>query len=263
MGKAFRDLHPWESFLVSVVTWILAVILTAFFSLAGILLVFPVTKLLGFEKRRAMHWISVAWAKVLLRVHPLWRIKVDGLEHLERERHYLFVANHQSLLDIVVAASRIPHHFKFMAKKELFSVPLMGWHMRLAGYIPIDRGRRESAKKALGQVRDWLRKDVSVLFYPEGTRSLDGDIQAFKTGAFKTAIEEQVPIVPVVIEGTGEVTPKHSWLFRKAGTIHVSFLEPLSANNPETGTVDSLRESVRSRMIERLSTIRQTMREPG
>lgn len=252
-----RDLSPVLSYLLSPIAWLVFSFFTLFIFLSGVFIGLPQSLL--FDRagtRRASHTSSRLWGKGIIAACPLWSIGVEGQENLKPGQHYVVVANHQSLLDILVVLAGLPLHFKFMAKKELFSIPVMGWHMTVAGYIPIDRGKKESAREAVASARAWIHKGVSLLFFPEGTRSPDGEIQLFKSGAFKVAAQENVPLLPVIVDGTGDALPKHSWLFKKKSRFLLRICKPVTASSQEPEAIETLKESIRLSMIEELRTLR-------
>ncbi len=243
---------------ISVWVWVSTILLSILFFTIGLLVVLPVSLFFNPGSRRLQHFVAVLWAKMAIMTNPLWKLRVQGAKHVKPGKHYLIIANHQSLLDILVVLAGLPWHlhFKFLAKKELFPIPFFGWQMTLAGYIPIDRSSPESRKRIMGIARDWLRRKVSVLFYPEGTRSLDGEIHAFKTGAFKLAQEENVEILPVVIEGTRDALPKKSWRMEKLSPLLLSIGEPVSVNQKPQERIEKARDQIREEMIRRLAHIR-------
>lgn len=247
-----------KSFLLAVLSlwsWVLAVTLTIFFNLVGFA-VTPVSFLLDRKPRSLIHRVAILWAKSIMGTSPFWRLHVDGQKHVESGAHYVVISNHQSMLDILAALAGIPLNFRFLAKKELFRIPFLGWHMALAGYIPIDRGNPQSGREALVTASQLLKKGISVLFFPEGTRSLDGKIKSFKSGAFKLAQTENLKILPVVMEGTGEALPKKSWVVQNIAHMKVSILKPVSL--PPQQDLESAIESVRSRMAARLDDMRRS-----
>lgn len=240
---------------LSVILWIEAGILTVFWSLLGLIMM-PLSMILDRGTGHLLHGIAALWARSMMVTNPVWQIKVEGLESIQKGRHYVIVANHQSALDILVLLSGLPLHFKFLAKQEIFPIPFIGWHMALAGYIPLDRQSHESGRKAIETASHWLRKSVSVVFFPEGTRSLNGEISAFKMGAFKLAQDENVEILPVVVEGTGDALPKKSWRLLKTTQFFLSIGKPVSLGT-NRDSLESAKNSIRQEMVRCLASIRR------
>ncbi len=237
-------------------TWFFLVFFTVFYVTSGVFLGIPLSFV--FDRTgslRILHQIAVLWAKSFMAFCPFWRLRVEGRENLEPGKHYVVVGNHQSMLDIFAALAGLPLHFKFMAKKELFSIPFLGWHMTFAGYIPINRSSPQSGKEALDRAQQWLSKNVSVLFFPEGTRSLDGEIKKFKAGAFRSAQAAETEILPIVLQGTGDAFPKKSWMMKKFSRIVLSIGKPVKVSKGMD--IDILAEAVRGEMIQRLTGIRK------
>jgi 1-acyl-sn-glycerol-3-phosphate acyltransferase len=137
-----------------------------------------------------------------------WRIRIEG-RWPEAKGAYVVVANHQSFLDIFVL-SNLPHEMKWLAKRSLFQIPWIGWAFRLVGDIPVERGDAASAVVVMQKARDYLAHGMSVMIFPEGTRSKDGNLLPFKAGAFKLALDAGVPILPIAITGTAQGMPKGS-----------------------------------------------------
>ncbi|MCM8775668.1 MAG: 1-acyl-sn-glycerol-3-phosphate acyltransferase [Candidatus Omnitrophica bacterium] len=243
-------------FPVSVIAWVVAFFVTLFFASIGIFLIAPFSLIVGWKARDAMDFLSRIWGRILLILIPLWDLKIEGRKNINPQKNYVIIANHQSILDILVVVAGLDLHFKFLAKKEVFAIPLMGWYMALAGYIPLIRGNHESAKQAIGYAREHLRRGMSVLFFPEGTRSLDGEIHDFKLGAFRLAQDERVDILPVVIDGTGDVAPKRSWLFKKRAHFCLSIGNPISTHGENVPSFEKISASVREEMKARLAVIR-------
>jgi 1-acyl-sn-glycerol-3-phosphate acyltransferase len=154
------------------------------------------------------------------------RISVDGTQNLDPKRNYVYMANHSSLIDIPAMFAYLPYQFRIMAKRELFLVPFMGWHLWTAGNFPVDRGDPRKTARSLHKVIDGVRAGKSLAVFPEGTRSADGRLQEFKPGAFKIAMRAGVPIVPVSIRGTHALLPKHS-LVPRPGRVEVIIGEPI------------------------------------
>ncbi|MFA5159104.1 MAG: lysophospholipid acyltransferase family protein [Candidatus Omnitrophota bacterium] len=251
-----RTLGFWERFFYSLVMWGGTVFLTLFFSLLDLFVALPLSLLFDCGTQRMIHQNSIRWARSIIGFSPIWRIVVIGREHLQKGKHYIIVANHQSLLDILAVCAALPINFKFLAKRELFQIPFMGWSMAAAGYVPVDRGSHKSGREAIHRITRVLKKSVSVLLFPEGTRSPDGKIHAFKMGAFKLARDNNVEILPVVIDGTGQALPKRSWFIKKKSTFIVLVGKPVSLEDFADGSVEEAKEKIRHEMIAQLARIR-------
>jgi 1-acyl-sn-glycerol-3-phosphate acyltransferase len=177
------------------------------------------------SNRGALHAFICRWTHAYLHLNPFWDTKV-----IHRDRipvgAAVIIANHQSMADIV-ASMGLYRPFKFVSKASLFSLPLVGWLMSMIRYVSVERGRPQSMRQMMDDCRMWLRRGVPVLIYPEGTYSPDGKLLPFKRGAFLLAIEEKVPLVPVLIEGTpGLVHEDGPWLSPRC-RIRVTVLEPI------------------------------------
>jgi 1-acyl-sn-glycerol-3-phosphate acyltransferase len=140
-------------------------------------------------------------------INPFWRIRFEGKENLDKKKVYIIVSNHQSAFDIALLY-RINTHFKWVSKRELVKVPVIGWNLLLNKYILIDRKNAFSSKKLLQEGCKNLKMGSSVLIFPEGTRTPDGKVRRFKEGAFLLAQQAKVSILPLVIEGSKDVLPK-------------------------------------------------------
>jgi len=162
------------------------------------------------------------WGRVILGAAGI-RVEYEGQEHARQPGPCVFACNHQSNADIWVVAQALPRSTKFVAKESLFSLPFMGWAMRKAGFIPIDRGNRNRAIRSLRNAVERIRGGCSVIVFPEGTRSRNGRLQPFKKGPFHLAMQAGVPLVPIVIEGSFELMPPGSWRMHR-GTIRMRFL---------------------------------------
>jgi 1-acyl-sn-glycerol-3-phosphate acyltransferase len=163
-------------------------------------------------------------------------------------RPYVVVANHESFVDILLI-SHLPTEMKWMSKIEILRIPLVGWMMRLARDIPLTRGDADSTQKALAAARDRLETKVSVMIFPEGTRSNTGELREFKAGAFKLAIEAQLPILPLAVYGTRDALRKHDWRLGNADAT-VRVLEPVSTAGLTLDDLDDLRRRVRTMIVE-------------
>jgi len=180
-----------------------AVLITAFFSVMVVFLA-----LFG-ARENSIHKIARIWATIILRLSGV-RVETVGLENVLPDKPQIFMSNHQSDFDIFIVLAFIPGQFRWIAKKELFRVPFFGRAMRNAGYIEMDRQNHDKAMKSLEIAAQKIREGKSVMSFPEGTRSRDGRIKAFKQGMFHLALQAGVPIVPISIIGASEIMPKRS-----------------------------------------------------
>jgi 1-acyl-sn-glycerol-3-phosphate acyltransferase len=204
-------------------------------------------------KRRLLHRYTSYWGAHYLAWAPFAEVRVEGREHAERGGPYVFVVNHQSMVDILaVFAIHLP--FLWVSKIENFRVPFLGWNMWLNGYVPLRRGFLPSILRMLRACLAKLAGGHSLCVFPEGTRSPDGTIQRFFRGAFWLAARARVPVVPVVIEGTGSIIKKGR-LRIVPGLVTVRILEPV---HPEVVGFDSkkLRDLVHHKMSSELERLR-------
>lgn len=228
--------------LLSLLIWVIITILTAslyFAMLFAAIITFPFDK-----KRRLAHAQCFWWSDLVITFNPYWNLKVAGMENIDSNRTYIIVANHQSLADIV-AAYQTKMQFKWVAKESLFKVPFVGWCMSLAKHIKLERGKFASIKKVYREAACWLRSGMSVLFFPEGTRSETGEMGEFQNGAFKLAIKEKVPILPISIEGTGNAIPKGSWVFSTKVSARLKILPAIETSGFAMADFARLRDMTR------------------
>lgn len=201
----------------------LGVAITAFMSFWSVVFsVFPAAD-------NKIHRVARLWARMLLLLGNT-KVKVIGAENILFGKPQIFMANHQSDFDILIALAHIPVQFRWIAKKELFAIPIFGAAMRSAGYIEIDRSNREKAIRSIDEAALRIRSGKSVMTFPEGTRSRDGHIKAFKQGAFHLAIQSGVPIIPVTIIGSGRIMPKRS-LRIKPGQVKMVIGKPIDVKH--------------------------------
>jgi 1-acyl-sn-glycerol-3-phosphate acyltransferase len=186
-----------------------------------------------------------------------WHTVISGLENVEANRVYVIVSNHQSLADIPVI-SYLKIDTKWMAKAELFGVPVVGWMLRMARDIRVDRSDRSQTATTLMQCAEFLRHGCSVVFFPEGTRSRDGQVLPFAKGPFELAIREQVVILPLVVEGSGNALPKNTWMFGPKQDICLHVLPPVSVAGYDRSEGEALRDRVRQMIVDELASLRRT-----
>lgn len=204
--------------------------------------------LLFAPRGRVSHWVvRHIWVATMLEVFRV-KVIVTGLENFERDRPYVFVSNHQSHFDIVTIFHSTPTNLRFIAKKSLFYIPFFGWYLALAGYIPLDRSNRDRAIRSHDKAAEKIRKGVPIVSFPGGTRSLDGNVQPFKKGAFMLALKAGVPIVPISITGSIKVLPKTSVAIR-SGTIRIHYAKPIDVSNYTIDDRDRLMADVRDVII--------------
>jgi 1-acyl-sn-glycerol-3-phosphate acyltransferase len=168
---------------------------------------------------------------------------------------YVVICNHQSLADIPLI-SNLPWEMKWMAKEELFKIPVVGWMMRLSGDISVDRKNPRSGAQALIKAQRVLEQKCSVMIFPEGTRTLDGRVKQFTDGAFHLAIRAKVPILPLVIEGSRDCIPKNSWKFGKPSNIFLKVLPPVDTSSMTIQDVPTLRDNVRMTIMKQIAESR-------
>jgi 1-acyl-sn-glycerol-3-phosphate acyltransferase len=182
-----------------------------------------------FDRTGALqHWCARSWCRLIA-----WtigaHIYVQGEANVSADKNYVYMANHSSLIDIPALFAYLPFQFRIMAKKELFYVPFMGWHLWTAGNFPVDRSDPRKTAHSLRRVVEGIKAGKSLAVFPEGTRSEDGRLQEFKAGAFKIALRAGVPIVPVAIRGTHDLLPKHS-LAPRPGRVDVIIGKPIETS---------------------------------
>ena len=182
------------------------------------------------------------WGKILCRL-PGVRVRVEGLDHIDPQATYIFAANHCSQYDIFAFQGYFPYDFRWIAKQELFHLPIFGRAMRQVGYIPVDRSQGRQALKSLDQAAQRIAMGHSVIIFPEGTRSHDGKLQEFKTGAILLAIKAGVPIVPVGFNGSYEILSKGK-LLPKSGEICIRIGTPLPTEQYRPSDKQALAQAV-------------------
>jgi 1-acyl-sn-glycerol-3-phosphate acyltransferase len=191
------------------------------------------------------------------KLNPLWNLRVDGVPADGLRTPCVVVCNHQSLADIPLL-SHLPWEMKWVAKRSLFRLPLIGWMMRMAGDIPLDRADARSGARSLLRAARYLREGCPVMFFPEGTRSADGSVGRFHDGAFRLALRERVNVLPVAIDGSHACLAKHSWRFGAARTIRVRVLPPIEVAGFGAGQTEALRDAARRAILSQIALWRGT-----
>jgi 1-acyl-sn-glycerol-3-phosphate acyltransferase len=208
--------------------------------------------------RAVLHRYTCWWGTLYLRCLPGCRLEVEGRDKIRPGVAYVLVANHQSIADIM-ALSALAVPFKWVSKKEVFRMPIVGWNMMLNGYVNVDRGNLRTVAKTMDVCRGWLAKGVPLMMFPEGHRSPDGEMQDFHGGPFKLAVQANCAVVPIVVDGT------HG-LFRGArvtppARIDIKVLEPITVAEAG-GTAGKLRDVAAERMRQALDDLRKNAAAP-
>jgi 1-acyl-sn-glycerol-3-phosphate acyltransferase len=208
--------------------WGLTAIVTSFFTRTG----------------NPVHRVAGIWARSILFASRI-KVTVNGLANIDPTQSYVYMSNHQSNFDIPVLLAYLPVQFRWLAKAELFNIPIFGRAMRGAGYVKIDRFNRESAFESINEAAAKMKNGVSVMIFPEGTRSLDGKIRSFKKGGFVMAVDAGVPIVPIVLKGTWTIMEKSS-LKINTGEVSLNIEPPIATTDYTRENKDDLIKSVRA-----------------
>jgi 1-acyl-sn-glycerol-3-phosphate acyltransferase len=221
--------------------------------IAVLLPVMAVTWLLTAPFDPSRYWTGFLFRKITVvhqKLNPLWTFQLGGEYPKNPRNPYVVVSNHESFVDILLI-SNLPWEMKWLSKKENFKIPVAGWLMKMAKDIELDRKDPKSAAEAMRQCALRLDDDVSVMIFPEGTRSTTGDLLPFKDGAFRLAIESGVPILPIAVFGTSTALRPHDWRFGKS-VAQLRVLEPISTDGLGLDDIAGLREQTRSRIITEL-----------
>jgi len=214
--------------LLSFLYWTVIVVTCPFF-FVGALLIWAVT--MPFDRRKVvLHLYSSVWAVCYVRMNPLWRLRTSGRGLLPWRGAAVLVANHASLIDILVLFDLF-RPFKWVSKAAIFRLPVIGWNMRLNGYVPLVRGSGESVRAMMTRCGELLEQGAAVLLFPEGRRTDDGKLQAFKDGAFELAVRHRAPVIPIAVHGTGRALPKHGMVLREQVDARVEVLAPLQPSD--------------------------------
>jgi 1-acyl-sn-glycerol-3-phosphate acyltransferase len=214
--------------------------------------------LLGLFDRygKYVYGISRLWTWMILLIGGVG-LKVTGLSHIDPKRQYIFIVNHQSHIDIPVLIQSLPSfQLRWIAKRELLWVPFFGWAMWAAKHITVDRSDRMDALGSFKKAHERMKGGISLVIFPEGTRSSDGNLLPFKRGGLLLAVRTQTPIVPVTISGSRAILPKGDWRLR-GGQIEVTVGTPVSVENYRPGTLRALSVHVQELIEKNLQTTPQ------
>lgn len=247
-----------RTFLSGILWAVLALLVLVWLPLLAV--IFAVTAPFDPGRYTAGRWFRRA-AMVAVKLNPVWHFSTEGVEIKDPRRPYVAVANHESFADIFLL-SHLPWEMKWLSKEAIFRIPIMGWMMRMAGDIAVRRGEKGSRGQAVEQIHDRLDKGVSVMILPEGTRSADGELLPFRNGAFRIAIDRQLPILPIALAGTREAMAKHSLRFNHARAI-ARVLEPVETAGMTIDDVPELRDRVRDSIAAARDQLKARLYEEG
>lgn len=223
------------------------------FLLTFLVIYFPILFLIWvfskpFDKKGiVVHEASRFLSHMIVRICPLWSVSISGREHVDRSKSYVIVANHQSMLDIPLMAN-MPLNFKWVSKREVYKIPFFGWVLWLRDDIGIERGGLSSTKKMLRSAKKFISNGISLVIYPEGTRSKTGKMGAFKEGAFIVAKTTGAPILPVVIDGTWIVGNWKGFGLKMPTKLRMTILEPIPAEDVKKMDLKSLSDLTKRRI---------------
>ena len=242
MSSALLSVRTWAVLFLLLLIWLPLLAIVRFFERD------PAHRTTG----RLFRWVG----KLMTTVNPVWQVRIDGVAAQELNHPYVVVCNHQSMADIPIVCC-LPWEMKWIAKAELFKIPVLGWLLYLAGDMHVDRRDKSSRARVVVSARQYLRDRCSVMFFPEGTRSRDGRLRGFSDGAFRLAIAAEVPVLPLVVDGTRGALPKHSWKFSPA-EIRLRVLDPVNTTGLKTEDTAALRDRVHAVIARQLDDWRAT-----
>lgn len=243
--------------LLSGALWVVIAVLAVLW-LPLLAIIFVVTAPFDPGRYTVGRWFRRA-AMACVKLIPVWHFRTEGVLIEDPRRPYVAVANHESFADIFLI-SHLPWEMKWLSKEAIFRIPVMGWMMRMAGDIAVQRGERNSREQAVAEIHDRLDKRVSVMILPEGTRSPDGELLPFRNGAFRVAIDRQLPILPIAVAGTREAMAKHSLRFNHARAI-VRVLEPVETTGLTISDLPEVRDRVRDSIAAARDELKAKLRQ--
>ncbi len=220
--------------------WLVYVPLAAMVTLVSALIAVPLAILVS--ARLANLYVAVNWGRMLTRLVPV-RVDIEGLERVEPDQSYVVVANHQSQLDIPVVYGYSGLDLRWIAKAEVGRIPFVAAGCRAIGHIFIDRSDPEQARAAINRAVERLKPGTGLMFFPEGTRSRSGELLPFKKGAFRVAIDQGLPVLPVTVSGTRDILPADTLRLRP-GRVRIHFHEPIPTEAMKVDQVGELRRRV-------------------
>jgi 1-acyl-sn-glycerol-3-phosphate acyltransferase len=192
-------------------------------------------------------WVARNWISWILATCHI-ELECEGLDRIDAEQPYVFMSNHQSVIDTAAIVATLPVSWRFVAKRELVWIPFFGWALGLGGHVIIDRGDHDSAIRSLKRAAERIRAGTNVIIFPEGTRSESGTLGEFKSGGFHLAIEAGVPILPITVSGSKRITPKGS-LRIESGRVRILYGEPIPTAGLGLAARGELKDRVRRAIV--------------
>lgn len=207
--------------------------------------------ILMFVTRRSwpIEWLGPIWARSILRACGI-RVDIEGLEHVESCQSCILISNHLSNFDIWCTLAKLPKTVRFVAKKELTTIPIFGWALAMSDHIVIDRDDSESAIRTINAAVAKSPDGIAILFYGEGTRSRDGRVGPFKKGGVTLALRTGLPVIPLSVSGTRKFLPRACWIIRPDGRVKLKFGAPIPTTGIPLEQRGELTAEVRRRVIE-------------
>ena len=237
------------TFLFGIYTFIICTVMLIV-SAVAFLLAYPFDK-----QRKVVHELSRALVYMFVMLPPLWKRRIEGLGNIDKNKPYVIVINHQSMVDVMMLYL-VPMIFRWVSKREVYRIPFIGRFLMLHGDIAIDRKQGSKAMRmVMEQGKMWLDRGVSVAMFPEGTRSKDGEIHRFKAGAFALAKDAGVAILPVIMDGSSSMI-KPSKMMNWRNEFIIKVLPAISAEQVAATDQNELMEQTREMMVEALAQIR-------
>ena len=237
----------------SIIVWLIGI--------CYVVVTFPLTLMIwlmtiAFDREKKItHWFLMYQSLILSFLIPIWAIHIEGREKAVKGTTYVIISNHQSILDILLV-NCLRYKFKWISKIENINVPVLGWYIKMADYIIVDRENEESKIEMLEKSYNCLKNGISIMIFPEGTRSLKNGIGFFKRGAFQLALKANVPILPVLVDGTGDILAKHGLIFSSGHHIRIKVLDPIYPDAFGTDDPDNLARQLSLLYTSRLNELR-------
>ena len=211
-----------------------------------------------FDRRLViLHLFSSVWASSYTWFSPIWSVTITGREHVDHKKAYVMVCNHQSLLDIPVIY-RCFLIFKWISKASLFKIPFIGWNLWMNRHIKLERSSMKSQRKMLRKCAEVIQKGSSIMIFPEGTRSRNGELRAFKEGAFLIALQQKTDIVPIVLDGSYKALPERGFFPNKKQNISLHILPPVPYETFKDMGIRQVSEHIRNIMADELAGMRKS-----